>query len=81
MKTTPAPHTPYLPTLLLFLLLAACGPPGERPLQGYIEGEYMRVGAPFAGTLQQLSVQRGDPIASNAPLFTLERENELAARK
>ncbi len=80
MKTTPAPHTPYLPTLL-FLLLAACGPPGERPLQGYIEGEYMRVGAPFAGTLQQLSVQRGDPIASNAPLFTLERENELAARK
>jgi len=80
MKTTPAPHTPYLPTLL-FLLLAACGPPGERPLQGYIEGEYMRVGAPFAGTLQQLAVQRGEPVASNAPLFTLERENELAARK
>jgi HlyD family secretion protein len=80
MTTTPRPYRRYSPTLLIFLL-AACGPPGERPLQGYIEGEYMRVGAPFAGTLQQLSVQRGDPVASSAPLFTLERENELAARR
>ncbi len=80
MTTTPGTRRRYAPTLLIFLL-AACGPSGERPLQGYIEGEYMRVGAPFAGTLQQLSVQRGDPVASNAPLFTLERENELAARR
>ena len=80
MKTTPGTRRRCAPTLLI-LFLAACGPSGERPLQGYIEGEYMRVGAPFAGTLQQLSVQRGDPVASNAPLFTLERENELAARK
>ena len=80
MTTTPGTRRRYAPTLLI-LFLAACGPSGERPLQGYIEGEYMRVGAPFAGTLQQLSVQRGDPVASNAPLFTLERENELAARK
>ena len=80
MTTTPGTRRRYSPTLLI-LFLAACGPSGERPLQGYIEGEYMRVGAPFAGTLQQLSVQRGDQIASNAPLFALERENELAARK
>ena len=80
MTTTPGPCRRYSPTLLIFLLLA-CGPSGERPLQGYIEGEYARVGAPFAGTLQQLSVQRGDQVASNAPLFTLERENELAARR
>jgi HlyD family secretion protein len=31
--------------------------------------------------LQQLSVQRGDQIAAGAPLFALERENELAARR
>jgi HlyD family secretion protein len=80
MTTTPGTRRRYSPTLLI-LFLAACGPSGERPLQGYIEGEYMRVGAPFAGTLQQLSVQRGDQVASNAPLFALERENELAARK
>jgi HlyD family secretion protein len=62
-------------------LLAACGPAKERPLQGYIEGEYARVGAPFAGTLERLSVQRGDQIAAGAPLFALEQENELAARR
>ena len=65
----------------LALLVAACGQSGERPLQGYIEGEYVRVAAPFAGWLQQLAVQRGDQVASGAPLFTLERENEIAARR
>ncbi|HKW80855.1 MAG TPA: biotin/lipoyl-binding protein, partial [Casimicrobiaceae bacterium] len=61
--------------------IAACGPRGDAPLQGYVEGEYVRVGPQFAGTLQQLSVQRGDQVATGAPLFALERENELAARR
>ena len=65
----------------LGLLALACGPAAERPLQGYVEGEYVRVGAPFAGTLEKLSVQRGDQVAANAPLFALEQENELAARR
>jgi HlyD family secretion protein len=60
---------------------AACGPTKEPPLQGYVEGEYARVGAPFAGTLEKLSVQRGDQVAAGAPLFGLEQENEAAARK
>ena len=73
---------PALPLALpLVLLLAACGSKDDRPLQGYIEGEYVRVAAPFAGTLEKLSVQRGDVIAAGASLFALERENELAARK
>ena len=62
-------------------LFAGCAPAGERPLQGYIEGEYVRVAAPFAGTLQQLTVKRGDDVALAAPLFALERENESAARR
>ena len=41
----------------------------------------MRVAAPFAGTLSELSVKRGDPVAAGAPLFALERENESAARR
>jgi HlyD family secretion protein len=63
------------------IFLASCGPAGERPLQGYIEGEYVRVAAPFAGTLTQLSVKRGGEVAAGAPLFALERENETAARR
>ncbi|MET0683155.1 MAG: HlyD family efflux transporter periplasmic adaptor subunit [Casimicrobiaceae bacterium] len=63
------------------LVVAGCGPEPARPLQGYVEGEYVRVAAPFAGTLLQLSVKRGDEVASAAPLFALERENEAAARR
>lgn len=65
---------------LLALAVAGCGN-GERPLQGYVEGEYLRVGAPFAGTLQQLAVRRGSEVAAGTPLFALERENETAARR
>jgi len=68
-------------TAFLVVLFAACTQHADRPLQGYIEGEYVRVGPQFAGTLQQLSVQRGDQVAAGAPLFALERENELAARR
>ncbi|HKW81901.1 MAG TPA: HlyD family efflux transporter periplasmic adaptor subunit, partial [Casimicrobiaceae bacterium] len=37
--------------------------------------------APFAGTLQNLAVQRGAQVGAGAPLFSLESENELAARR
>ena len=50
-------------------------------MPGYVEGEYVRVAAPFAGTLTQLSVRRGGNVAIGAPLFALERENETAARR
>ena len=41
----------------------------------------MRVAAPFAGTLQQLSVKRGDQVEALRPIFALENENETAARR
>ena len=41
----------------------------------------MRVAAPFAGTLQQLSVKRGDQVDASRPIFALENENETAARR
>lgn len=76
-------HVPPLrcAALVCVVALADCAPQGERPLQGYIEGEYVRVGPQFAGILQQLSVQRGDQVSAGAPLFALERENEMAARR
>ena len=47
-------------------LLASCSGNGEAPLTGYIEGEYLRVAAPFAGTLQQLAVQRRAQVVTGA---------------
>ena len=63
------------------LALAACGDSGPKPLQGYVEGEYVRVAAPFAGTLVKLDTQRGQRIEPGAPLFALEAESEDAARR
>jgi HlyD family secretion protein len=61
--------------------LAACSG-GEPPvLQGYVEGEYVRVAAPFAGTLVRLDTKRGDDVESGAPLFALEARSEAAARR
>jgi len=70
-----------LVSLAGLILLASCGRETARPLQGYVEGEYVRVAAPFAGTLQQLSVKRGDQVEAAKPLFALESENETAARR
>ena len=74
MKTRPA--------LLLccLLALAACRKE-DPPLQGYVEGEYVRVAAPFAGTLVKLETRRGDSVREGAPLFALEAENEQAGRR
>ena len=62
-------------------MLAACSERGNTTLQGYAEGEYVRVAAPFAGSLQQLHVKRGSQVNAGDPLFTLEQENEAAARR
>lgn len=66
--------------VLLSLALVACSnepPPGYG---GYVEGEYVRIGSPLAGTLARLDVRRGDTVVARAPLFVLESEQERAAR-
>ncbi|HSC95103.1 MAG TPA: HlyD family efflux transporter periplasmic adaptor subunit [Burkholderiales bacterium] len=65
----------------LAFVLVACSNEGERSFQGYAEGEYVRVAAPFAGTLEVLAVKRGTQVKAGDPLFTLEQENEAAARR
>jgi HlyD family secretion protein len=64
----------------LLFVLGACTDAGNGSLQGYAEGEYVRVAAPFAGGLTQLAVQRGAQVQTGQPLYALEQENEKAAR-
>ena len=63
------------------LALVGCQRKPDAGWQGYLEGEFVYVGAPLAGRLEQLSVQRGTRIAAGAPLFTLEQGSELAAQR
>jgi HlyD family secretion protein len=49
-------------------------------VQGYVEGEYVYVCSPLAGTLTTLSVQRGALVRAGDPLFALDSVPEQAAR-
>jgi HlyD family secretion protein len=49
-------------------------------LQGYVEGEFVYVSSPLAGTLQSLPVQRGAQVKAGDPLFVLDGTPEHAAR-
>ena len=64
-------------------IVAAVGGAGaDQPplLQGYVEGEFVRVAARAAGTLEALLVARGDQVAAGALLFRLDATAEVAAR-
>ncbi|MBZ0091555.1 MAG: HlyD family efflux transporter periplasmic adaptor subunit [Sulfuricellaceae bacterium] len=66
--------------VLALLPLAACGQQPSGVLQGYAEGEYVRVAAPIAGNLAELKVARGGQAQAGDALYVLEQENERAAR-
>jgi len=69
-----------LPALLLLAALPGCGEDGPpASVQGYAEGEYLRIAAPEAGWLTQLSVAKGQQVAAGAPLFALDATRERAA--
>jgi HlyD family secretion protein len=64
------------------VLLGGCGegnPSG--PIQGYVEGEFLRIASPIAGRLVALEVTRGDRPQKGQALFTLDTENEAAAKQ
>ncbi|MEO6928915.1 MAG: HlyD family efflux transporter periplasmic adaptor subunit [Casimicrobiaceae bacterium] len=68
--------------LLCTLAFAVCActrqpPPGY---QGYVEGEFVYIGAAVAGRVDSLAVKRGDNVVAGAPLFVLESDNEAALR-
>ena len=67
--------------LVASVVVAGCSPVPPPGYPGYVEAEYVRVGAPLAGTLARLAVQRGDQVRAAAALFALESESERAARE
>jgi HlyD family secretion protein len=66
---------------VLFLALGAgCEKPATDRVQGYVEGEYVYVAAPYAGELKSLAVDRGARVKEGDALFALDPEPQRAAR-
>jgi HlyD family secretion protein len=72
---------PSIAMLLACAVLVGCSGKPPPTLQGYVEGEFILLAAPAAGTLEKLHVSRGQQVEAGAPVFALERTNEEAARR
>ncbi len=71
-------------TLLVFALaltFAGCRRPATNHFQGYLEGDFVHVGAPLGGRLETLHVIKGARISAGDPLFVLENAAELADQR
>ena len=73
------PGVRYLPAIVAVLAMAACSGKKAVTYQGYVEGEFVYVGAAEAGRLDRLLVARGQQVAAGAPLFVLEAARETGA--
>jgi HlyD family secretion protein len=67
--------------LLVLGSLVGCSTPNPNCVQGYVEGEFVYVASPLAGTLTFLYVQRGAEVNAGDPLFALDNRPERAARE
>jgi HlyD family secretion protein len=65
---------------LCLLSAAGCNDRDPNRIQGYVEGEFVYVASPLAGTLEYLYVHRGMQVEAGASLFALENTPEKAAR-
>jgi HlyD family secretion protein len=67
-------------SLALLFPLAACSPSGDTgPLQGYVEGDYLRIAAPEAAWIGAVPVAEGTMVKAGQRLFTLDDTAAQAA--
>jgi HlyD family secretion protein len=73
-------HFRWLVLVLSAGFFAGCDRSPSNRIQGYVEGEFVYVASPLAGTLEKLDVQRGAIVKPGDPLYTLESVPEKASR-
>ena len=71
---------PVLSVVLCLALFTSCDSPDRNVLQGYVEGEFVYIASPLAGTLEALQVRRGTQVKAGSPLLQLVSIPEQAAR-
>jgi len=67
--------------LVVTLLAAGCRRAPDNYFQGYLEGDFVHVGAPLGGRLEKLHATKGARVPAGAPLFVLEHAAELAEQR
>jgi HlyD family secretion protein len=67
-------------SILLLLLLAACGQNGDQAWLGYAEGDNAFISAPQPGWMSSLHVERGTYVHRGDLLFTLDDTAQIASR-
>jgi len=68
-----------LTALAAAIFSCGCSQKSPNTFQGYIEGEYVYIASPLAGTLTNLPVARGNSVTNGQLLFELERGSETTA--
>ena len=66
--------------LLLATAASGCAPQSSMPFTGYMEGDLLLVAAERGGRIVHLSIDEGDQVAANAPLFAIDADLPHAAR-
>ncbi|MGE5505044.1 MAG: HlyD family secretion protein [Actinomycetota bacterium] len=64
--------------MLALLALAGCGD-DSGTVQGYVEGDFLRIGLPAGGRVVSVAVERGTAVQAGDPLFSLDDQAERAA--
>jgi HlyD family secretion protein len=83
----PQPNWIFRQALVFGMIIAmscffgGCGRSPSNRVQGYIEGEFVYVASPLAGTLEQLEVRRGAQVKAGDLLFALDSAPEKAAQQ
>lgn len=65
--------------LVLALLLAGCLDDAPKPIQGYVEGDFVDLGVPGGGRVVAVAVARGDTVSAGAAVFRLDPAAAKAA--
>jgi len=67
--------------VLAVALLASCSQQQLRSFSGRTQGEYLQVSVPLSGSLTRLNVRPGETVRRGEALFSLDSEEDRAARR
>ena len=75
-----AEFRPAFALVLALCILASCGRGAANRVQGYVEGEFVYVSSPLAGTVEKIYVRKGAQVKADDLLFILDSVPEQAGR-